>query len=210
MGEKVEHCLRHAYCDNLQVLSGALRLLMQSNWESKEAPFGFPLFDHRKPLIYIKSTAGLRPVVHSQNSAEQESWRHVWAVHPSQVQWASRRSTISAGPSPQWAPTGRLRFTEPSPLNAACFPPHAQRSCQGVGVFLSLPPSPALPSFLSALHTHLKQVQAAFTLKSGWLCETAVSRAHRPYLFLSLTPSCMLTRKVALALFRKSKYYILI
>lgn len=62
-----EKCIIRLY---LQILSGAHRLLMQSHREPKQAPPGFPLFDHRKPFIYIKSSASLRPVARGQNSAE--------------------------------------------------------------------------------------------------------------------------------------------
>lgn len=54
----------------LQVFSGALRLFMQSYREPKQAAAGFALFDHRKALIYIKSTARQRPVIHGQHGAE--------------------------------------------------------------------------------------------------------------------------------------------
>lgn len=101
--------------DDLQVLFGVASLLMQSYRESKKAPFGFALLDHRKAFIYVKSTR-LRPVENNQKCGKQESWRHV-----------------CADPRSDWDPAGtelrqvggRLLFTETFPLRLSSVPSHS-------------------------------------------------------------------------------------
>lgn len=139
---------------------------MQSHWESKEAPFGFPLFDHRKPFIYIKSSACLRPVVHSQNSAKQESWRHVRAVHPSQLYRAVRRSTISVTELQQVGCTSQRASHWELPFYLAL---RLQRL--GVGVCLRLRLFACAPLFLSALSTPFWNKCTALAHRLCWLDE---------------------------------------
>lgn len=133
---------------------------MQRHGESKEAPVGFANFDHGKPHIHVKSTACSRPVVHGQDGAEQQQPRtHVRTGHP----FYPLRSTISAGtgtaaPRSELQQVGCAASLRPPHGWAARFPPALTAKltrCRCLPPPASLPPSPALPSLLSHLHTQL-------------------------------------------------------